>query len=304
MQPAVTQIGYLEIETADKPAWLKLAKFVGFETDVRGDVTGLRMDADRWARIVLCDGDSERLSAVGWEAASPSDFQAIYKRLEQAGAQPRERSDLARLHNVQQLAEFTDPDGNRGELYWSPWTAIRTAFRSPEYVTFVAADSGMGHVTLSVADLGRSMAFYQTTLGLKLTEVADVGQLKVAFLRAGERHHVLAMAQPPSGIPAVDHIMIEVATLDDLGSIRDRLIANGHIIERDLGRHPTDGVVSFYARTPAPFTLEIGWGSVAVDDLTWAKDRYERRTRSWGHRRLGAPEADWAQSNHMKQKHP
>ncbi|HKT72351.1 MAG TPA: VOC family protein [Steroidobacteraceae bacterium] len=304
MQSAVTQIGYLEIETADTPSWLRLAKLIGFEIDVREQVTGLRMDADRWARIVLCEGESERLSAVGWEAASPADFDAILQRLKQAGAQPGERPDLARLHNVQQLAEFTDPDGNRGELYWSAWTAIRTSFRSPEYVAFIAADKGMGHVTLSVADFARSVAFYQVTLGLKLTEVADVGQLKVAFLRAGERHHALAMAQPPSGIPAIDHIMIEVATLDDLGSIRDRLIANGHAIERDLGRHPTDGVVSLYAATPAPFTLEIGWGSIAVDERTWAKDRYERSTRSWGHRRLAAPETDWAQSKHTKKSHP
>ncbi|HKX77245.1 MAG TPA: VOC family protein [Novosphingobium sp.] len=292
MQSAVTQIGYLEIETADKPSWLRLATLIGFEIDAREQATGLRMDADRWARIILREGERERLSAIGWEAASPEDFQAIVKRLEQAGAQPRERLDLARFHNVQQLAEFEDPDGNRGELYWCARTTIRSPFRSPEYVAFIAADSGMGHVTLAVADIARSMTFYQTTLGLKLTEIADVGQLQVVFLRAGERHHTLAMAQPPSGRPAIDHIMIEVATLDDLGSVRDRLIASGHAIERDLGRHPTDGVVSLYATTPAPFNLEIGWGSIAVDERTWAKERYERRTWSWGHRRPGAPETE------------
>ena len=292
MQPAVTQIGYLEIETADKQSWLRLAKLVGFEIDAREDVTGLRMDADRWARIILREGGRERLSAVGWEAASADEFQAILQRLEQAGASPKERSDLARLRNVQQLAEFEDPDGNRGELYWSAQTTIRTPFRSPQHVTFVAADSGMGHVTLAVADIARSMAFYQTTLGLKLTEIADVGLLQVVFLRAGERHHTLAMAQLRSRRAAIDHIMIEVATLDDLGSIRDRLIANAHTIERDLGRHPTDGVISLYATTPAPFNLEIGWGSITVDERTWAKQRYARGAWSWGHRKPSAPETE------------
>ena len=292
MQPAVTQIGYLEIETADQPSWLRLARLVGFEINARDHVTGLRMDADRWARIILRDGASERLSAIGWEAASLEDFEAILERMEQAGAAPRERPDLAPLHNVQRLAEFEDPDGNRGELYWSARTTIRAPFRSPEYVSFVAADSGMGHVTLAVADIARSMTFYQTALGLKVTEIADVGQLQVVFLRAGERHHTLAMAQPPSGRAAIDHIMIEVATLDDLGSIRDRLIADAYPLERDIGRHPTDGVVSLYAATPAPFNLEIGWGSLAVDELTWPKERYARRSWSWGHRKPGAPEAE------------
>ena len=292
MQPAVTQIGYLEIETADRPSWLRLARLIGFEIDAREQATGLRMDADRWARIILRESGAERLSAVGWEAASPDDFQAILQRLEQAGAQPCMRPDLAHFHNVQQLAEFEDPDGNRGELYWSACTTIRKPFRSPEYVTFIASDNGMGHVTLAAADIARSMAFYQTTLGLKLTEIADVGQLQVVFLRAGDRHHTLAMAQVPSGRPGIDHVMIEVATLDDLGSIRDRLIADAYTIERDLGRHPTDGVVSLYAATPAPFNLEIGWGSITVDERTWAKDRYERRTWSWGHRKPGAPETE------------
>lgn len=292
MQPAVTQIGYLEIETRDKPSWLRLARHIGFEIDARGEATGLRMDADRWARIILRESEGERLSGIGWEAASPDDFQAIFQRLDQAGARPKERPDLASFHNVQQLAEFEDPDGNRGELYSNARTTIRTPFRSPEYVTFVAGIGGMGHVTLAVADLARTMAFYQSALGLKITEIADVGPLQVVFLRAGERHHTLAVAQVPSGRPAIDHIMIEVATIDDLGSIRDRLIANGHVIDRDLGRHPTDGVISLYAATPAPFNLEIGWGSIAFDERTWAKQRYERRSWSWGHRKLGAPDKE------------
>ncbi|WP_333606246.1 VOC family protein [Novosphingobium sp.] len=291
MEPAVTQIGYLEIETAARPSWLKLASLIGFEIDVRDHAAGLRMDADRWARIILREGEAERLSAIGWEAASPTDFQAIVQRLEQEGAAPKDRPDLALLQNVERLAEFTDPDGNRCELFWGARTTIRSPFRSPEHVTFVAGESGMGHATLAVADIARSIAFYQKALGLKLTEIADVGQLQVAFLRAGTRHHSLAMAQTPSGRPGIDHIMVEVATLDDLGAIRDRLIAGDHPIERDLGRHPTDGVVSLYAATPAPFNLEIGWGSIAVDERTWAKDRYERRGWSWGHRKPGAPEA-------------
>lgn len=288
MEIAVTQIGYVEIETIDERAWLQLATAIGFEIVTADRGVGLRMDADRWARILLKKGEQERVSAIGWEAASAEDYRAILHRLDEAGARVKERPDLTALRNVQQLAQFYDPDGILSELYWGAQTTVRTPFRSPQYVPFVAGEAGMGHVTLAVRDLGATLAFYQSTLGLKITEIADVGQLSVAFLRAGERHHSLAISQMPSGRVAVDHVMVEVESLDDLGSIRDRLIDNGFPIDRDLGRHPTDGVVSMYLTTPGPFTLEVGWGSIAINDRTWATERYKRRSWSWGHRKPGA----------------
>lgn len=288
MENAVTQLGYLEIETAQERAWLDLAHAIGFEVVApEGRGAGLRMDADRWARIHLRPGERERLAAIGWEAASQEDYHAILQRLEQAGARPQERDELAASRNVAQIAQFHDPDDMPGELYWGARTAIRTPFRSPTHVAFVADDSGMGHVTLSVRNVEATVAFYKAALGLKVTETADVGQLSVTFLRAGERHHSLAVAQTPSGRAGVDHIMVEVRSLDDLGSIRDRLLQQGHAISRDLGRHPTDGVISMYLTTPAPFSLEMGWGSISVDEQTWGKARYKRPGWSWGHRPPG-----------------
>ena len=287
----VTQIGYVEIETAARPVWLELARAIGFEiVEEKDHLTGFRMDADRWARIHLREGGEERLSAVGWEASDDDAYQAVLQRLEQAGAQPRERNDLRSLRNVERIARFVDPDGVPGEIYCHPRTTIRSPFRSPEQVRFVAADMGMGHVTLAVRDVNATAGFYRSVLGLRLTEIADVGQLAVTFLRAGRRHHSLALAQTPSGQSGVDHVMVEVASLDDLGSIRDRLLRAGHPLSRDLGRHPTDGVISMYLATPAAFTLEVGWGSLTVDESTWETERYARQGWSWGHGVPGAPD--------------
>ena len=281
----VNQIGYIEIETKDDAPWLALGRAIGFEIASHPDRgTGFRMDADRWARILLAPGKEDRLAAVGWEASSHEEYRRVVERLEALGAKPEERSDLATRRNVMELTRFHDPDGVVGELYWGARTVIRLPFRSPEHVEFSAGEAGMGHVTLSVRDVAVSVDFYCGALGLKITEVADVGKLSVTFLRAGKRHHTLALAQLPSGATGVDHVMIEVSTLDDLGSVRDRLIDQGHTLSRDLGRHPTDGVVSLYARTPATFTLEIGWGSISVDDQTWPSERYKRCGWSWGHR--------------------
>lgn len=288
MPGGVVQIGYVEIEVTEEGRWLALADAIGFEvmrSAERG--IGLRMDADRWARIHLRPGSVDKLSAVGWEAASLADFRTIVDRLQQSGVRIEERSDIAVLRNVAAVVRFEGPDNLPGELYHSPRTLIRSRFRSPEFVTFAAGSAGMGHVTLAVSDIEAAVAFYQEVIGLKLTEVADVGSLNVTFLRAGERHHSLALTQLPTGQAGVDHIMVEVATLDDLGAMRDRLIEQGHSISRDLGRHPTDGVISLYVDTPAAFMLEIGWGSIQVDERTWNEARYARNGWSWGHRKPG-----------------
>ncbi|WP_313800904.1 VOC family protein [Sphingobium sp.] len=284
----MTQLGYVEFETAHENAWLDLARTIGFQLVGQSDGRhGLRMDAERNARVFLRRGSVERLSAMGWEASGPDSYCELVQRLENAGAQPRERPDLLAFRSVQAVAEFRDPDGNTGEVYWGPSNTLRTQFRSPEHVQFVAGAQGVGHVTMAVRDMKASREFYTEVLGLKLTEVADVGSLVVTFMRAGTRHHSLAIAESKRREAATDHLMIEVATLDDLGSIRDRLQDRGHRLSRDLGRHATDGVISMYIETPGDFTLELGWGSYVLDDATWEHERFNRTQWSWGHRRPG-----------------
>lgn len=289
MESAVTQIGYVEIETVDEQPWLRLGAVIGFEpvaADGRDRGAGLRMDPDRWARIQFAHGETDRLSVIGWEAPSLEAYRAIRDRLTEAGANPQDRPELRRRRNVQEVLSFTAPDGVSGELYWGPRTTVRSPFHSPEHVTFVAGHMGMGHVTMAVSSFDETLAFYTGVLGLKLTEIADVGLVSVGFLRAGRRHHTLAVSELPDKRTGIDHVMVEVAKLDDLGAMRDRLLSNGQgTLQRDLGRHPTDEVISMYIETPAPFTLEVGWGSVEVDDESWPTERYNRSGWAWGHRK-------------------
>ena len=49
-----------------------------------------------------------------------------------------------------------------------------------------------------------------------------------------------------------------------------------------LGRHPNDGMCSFYAKTPSGFQFELGWGGREVDDATWAPTTYDHISE-WGH---------------------
>ena len=101
------------------------------------------------------------------------------------------------------------------------------------------------------------------------------------FLGCNPRHHSLALAPlpAPSGIV---HLMVEVATLDDVGRAMDRCARRGAPPSATLGRHANDLMVSFYVRTPGGFDVEYGTDGLVVDDRTWVS-RETTAISLWGH---------------------
>ncbi|MGW0036827.1 VOC family protein [Gordonia sp. NPDC003376] len=286
----VTQLGYVGINATDVATWRRLGAHMGVEFgDIAGDGFGMRLDSDRDARVIVHAADTDGVAYTGWEVPGLRAFHDVADRLRAHGTSVEIRDDLARLRGAEDVARFTDPDGNAGELYWGMSTAIRTQFVSPHGVDFAVGEMGMGHMTIGVSDFRKTLEFYSEALGMTLSEIADVGAGRVAFLRCNPRHHSLAFAQLPPGLdPRVLHVAIEVTELDALGSIRDRLIDDHFPIARDLGRHPTDGVISMYVGASPAFEIELGWGSIVIDDQTWERDRHERVGWSWGHRQTTA----------------
>ena len=101
------------------------------------------------------------------------------------------------------------------------------------------------------------------------------------FLGCCPRHHSLALA-PMNPAAGIVHLMIEVATLDDVGRALDRCIRRKATISSTLGRHANDLMVSFYVRTPGGFDIEYGTGGRVVDDSTWIS-RESTAVSLWGH---------------------
>src|SRR5258708_38596021 len=96
--------------------------------------------------------------------------------------------------------------------------------------------------------------------------------------------------RPPSLAPArspapagIVHLMIEVATLDDVGRCMDRCARRGAKASATLGRHANDLMVSFYVATPGGFDIEYGTDGRLVDDATWVS-RETTSVSLWGHR--------------------
>ena len=84
----------------------------------------------------------------------------------------------------------------------------------------------LGHVSLFVSDLERSVGFYRDLLGLRETGRAKEG--RIVFLSAGAHHHDVSLelarvdAQPlPAGAPGLYHVAFCVGgTREDLQAAR------------------------------------------------------------------------------------
>ena len=163
-------------------------------------------------------------------------------------------------HLVSQAFYFDDPEGNGIELYWDrdrtqwSWTHGRvemdTLFLDPQ--AFLqqhltpegreqpgTGEAEVGHVHLSVGDVGTAREFYVDRLGFETT--AELGS-QALFVSAGGYHHHMAMnvwnsrgagrRQRTLGLGQVD---IVVPAADDLGALSERMRHYG-IQTRDDGR--------------------------------------------------------------------
>ena len=291
----ISSLGYLRFESADVGAWSEFGLKVLGMTEGRGPEEGalyLRMD-DFPARLVILPGSSEKLLASGWEVADARALAAVGRALADAGVPFKAGTvDELSARRVGSMLRAEDPAGNSLEVFCGAAVEHRPAVG--QYGTrFVTGDLGLGHVVLPVPP-GDDAAFdfYTEVLGFRLRDSMRMpaeffggrpGDLPVwfRFLGCNARHHSLALAPLPAPAGLV-HLMIETASLDDVGQALDRCARRGAPVSGTLGRHANDLMVSFYVRTPGGFDIEYGTAGRLVDDATWIS-RETTAISLWGH---------------------
>lgn len=119
----------------------------------------------------------------------------------------------------------------------------------------------VGHVHLKVADLARSLAFYQGVLGLDVTlRVGD----SAAFLSAGGYHHHIGLntweslggQPPPPGTTGLYHVALLYPTRAALADALRRLIAAGIPLEGASDHGVSEAL---YLRDPDDNGVELYW---------------------------------------------
>lgn len=284
----ILQLSYVRIGVRQLSWWRDFAQLVGFAPaeDAPAGELWLRMDHQRDYRIVLHESAQVGLHTLGWETGDATALAALGERLRGLGAKVEADPALAGARRVEQMHVVRDPDGVQCELFWGANCALRKPLPPASATSFNAGALGFGHATMAVADAAATLRFYMQGLGLRLSDAAWMeGHSRVYFLRCNPRHHSYAFAQMPGRPAGTVHVMADVADLDALGEIRDRLLDAELPISRDLGSHPLDGVVSLYVATPEGFEFELACGTRMLDEAGWETDKFTRRGRPWGHRR-------------------
>jgi catechol-2,3-dioxygenase len=85
------------------------------------------------------------------------------------------------------------------------------------------------HFVLRVRELPRSIAWYETVLGMEMVHRAE----KIAFMTYDDEHHRIALVETPvaaetkPGAPGLDHVAYTLRSLHDLLATYRRLHSNG-----------------------------------------------------------------------------
>jgi 2,3-dihydroxybiphenyl 1,2-dioxygenase len=285
----VVALGQIGLRTTDPGGWRRvLTELIGMqpaEPDGEGSAgehgSEQRFRADEALfRVAVESGADDELAYAAWEVSGEATLEAVAERLASFGVVAEEATEeQASRRGVKRLLRTADPSGYRVDLYHTP-TLSTKPFVSPAGASFVTGALGIGHVVLGVADLERSLRFYEDALGLHLSDEVTMGETELVFLHCNQRHHSLALAGVGTDSGLL-HFMVEMASLDEVGMAYERCLASGRIAAT-LGRHSNDRVLSFYLSTPSPWAVEVGCGGLLVDDASW-RPAHHSGTSLWGH---------------------
>lgn len=296
---ALTNLGYAVFGVSDLARWEHFAvELIGMQIGRKeeGKLLTLRMDECE-QRIVLEQGADDDVRAAGWQLDTEESLEAYVAQVRAQGVKVEQGSDEhAYVRRVEKLYVCNDPNGFKHEFFFGPAIAtITRPFRSSvlKGPGFRTGPLGIGHLLPRSLDYKASVHFYRDVLGLKVSDyireelapgiVADA----TFFHSASGRHHSLATAAIP-GKKILNHIMVEVQDMDDVGLAYDRCVKAGYHMVLELGHHPNDKMFSFYVETPSGFAMECGHGGIVIEEGKWDVISYTKMS-DWGHKRNMRP---------------
>lgn len=285
----IKALGYIGLSVRDLDEWTRFAEDeLGLMASTRTESSvELRVDDYAW-RIQLKKGDEDDIIFAGWEVADRQALDALSARLIEQGATVSVGDEaICAERKVARLIRFQDPEGLQLEAFYGPLQLTHQPFISPQGVRFKTGNQGLGHIVLACQDKGVQAAFYESLLGLKLsdhinTEIVPGRPLSISFYRCNGRHHSLALAPVPIPKKLV-HFMLETTSIDEVGRAMYRVLDKKRHLSFTLGRHSNDEMLSFYIMTPSGFDLEYGWGGLTVDDDSWHVKTHNVNS-AWGHK--------------------
>lgn len=280
----IQAFGYVGVAAGALAEWPQLARdLLGFEiVDRSASYLSLRMD-DRKQRVFVDATLPAGSHVFGWEVADGAALDALAARLEGAGVRvTREPAALADQRRVRAVISFSDPSGNRLEVFHGAEVAADPFVPGRAVSGFRTGVLGLGHAALMVRNFDATYPFYRDLLGFRLSDFV-LRPFRAFFLHVNARHHSLALID--AGESRIHHLMFELFSLDDIGQGYDIALGEPGRVNVTLGRHTNDFMTSFYVNTPSDVLVEYGWGGRDVDLDRHAAEELTAGPSFWGHER-------------------
>ena len=264
----IKEIMQIGVGVPDRKAFSDFShQMLGLPTADSADGTVTYMQIDRYRHRLAARAAREPLLNYISLDVGGSDALAAWKTKLAAKNviwRPGSREEC-RERQVTDFIELKDPDGHPLALSHGFETA-----NEPVRYTRELNVTGLGHVLLTVNDTQRSHDFYTGVLGFRLSDWVYIDDaIRLCFLRCNARHHSIAFAPcMPGKPPRLQHVMLEVESLDDVMRSYHYLRLHKAPIGMGPGRHPNCQTVHVYVQTPGGFAVEFGWGHRRLDDAT------------------------------------
>lgn len=264
----VSELGYIGLNVTDPAAWKEYAATcLGLEVLDGEDDSIFYLRMDYWHhRFAVRTSDHDDLAYLGWRVAGAAQLAEMEKTLADAGVSYRvATSEEAAERRVLGLIKTQDPAGVSTEIFYGPQVDCHLPFYPGRrmHSGFVTGDMGFGHAMVASDDPVASYRFYEL-LGLvgsiEYHLKTPVGIAKPIFMHCNRRQHSIAFGVPSER--RLNHLMLEYASLDDLGLSHDIVRSKKIDVALNLGKHSNDQALTFYSATPSGWLMELGWGGV------------------------------------------
>ncbi|MGQ0621399.1 MAG: VOC family protein [Panacagrimonas sp.] len=286
------QMGYVLIRSNRLREWQRfLQQGLGFHLSAASkDLLAFRMD-DHERRIIVERGRAEDVAAVGLQFRDHTALQLALSRLSDRGIDVIEGDpEAAADRGVDVFWKLVGPKRMAIELFVEAHRA-----EAPLHMLasgFVTGAGGFGHVAITSRLPEKMQRFWHELFDARVSDTIEEQiagtTLDITFLRLNERHHSVAVAAT-RGVRVdpirtkVQHLSFLAASMADVSDAFRRLKNLGFEMAHEIGQHPNDKEVSFYAVSPSGFEVELGCDALVVDEATW-KTGAHLGISLWGHK--------------------
>ncbi|OUM86330.1 VOC family protein [Parageobacillus thermoglucosidasius] len=249
------KLGYVALDVTDIERSSQFYEnMVGLQpvSKIENQIAFFRCSRDHH-NIVLYQAEDPGLRRVGLEVETPEQLEIAFEHFTKAGLEPKE-VEKEELKLLCQGRSFRFREPNTGILFELYSDMMQMG---QEYKPTVTKIARLGHVVVHTKHFDSALKFFMDVMNFKVSDYLGDG---FAFMRCfpNPYHHSFALSSGKEN--KLHHVNFMVTDMDDIGTARNRLLANDVRIVFGPGKHAPSTSIFLYFLDPDGITVEYSFG--------------------------------------------